>query len=67
MPELKVGGMRCVNCQNAVGKALNGLDGLLKINVDLAKGVVSWEDKDPTHPVDMAVVKKEINKIGFEA
>lgn len=67
MPELKVGGMRCVNCQNAVSKALGGLDGLQNINVDLAKGVVSWEDKDPAHPVDVATVKQEIKKIGFEA
>lgn len=67
MPELKVGGMRCVNCQNAVSKALNGLEGLKNVNVDLAKGVVSWEDKNPTRPVDTAVVKQEIKKIGFEA
>lgn len=67
MPELKVGGMRCVNCQNAVSKALGGLEGLQNINVDLAKGVVSWDEKNPNDPVKMDVVKQEIRKIGFEA
>ena len=33
MPELKVGGMRSGNCQNAVSKALNSMEGLLNINV----------------------------------
>ncbi|MDL2314471.1 heavy-metal-associated domain-containing protein [Desulfovibrio sp. OttesenSCG-928-C14] len=67
MPTIKVGGMRCQNCVNAVNKALNEFGGLSEIKVNLEAGEASWKDQNPASPADPDKVKEAINKIGFEA
>ncbi|MFP3983875.1 MAG: heavy-metal-associated domain-containing protein [Desulfurivibrionaceae bacterium] len=64
MPAIKVKGMSCQHCVASVTRALNEIDGIRNVTVDLDKGEVSYdEDK----PVDPEKVKEAINKIGFEA
>lgn len=63
MPAITVKGMSCNHCVMSVTKALEALPGVSAVKVDLLSGKASFE-ADP--PVDPAVVKKAIEKIGFE-
>jgi len=63
MPSITVKGMTCNHCRMSVAKALEAIPGVAKVNVDLLSGKASFEE---TAPVDQAVVKKAIEKIGFE-
>lgn len=67
MPQVEVKGMHCKNCQAAVTKALEGLGTLVNVNVNLEKGLASWEDKNPQSPESPENVKKAIRDIGFDA
>lgn len=64
MPTLTVKGMSCNHCKQAVTQALEGLPGVSDVNVDLEKGEATWKE---SRPLDIAEVKKAINKLGFEA
>ena len=45
-------------------QALEALPGVSDVNVDLEKGEATWKE---SQPLDIAEVKKAINKLGFEA
>jgi copper chaperone CopZ len=47
----------------AVKKALGGLAGISGVEVDLGKGEVSMEHQGP---IEMGVVRSEIEKAGYE-
>ena len=72
MPTLTVKGMSCNHCKQADGirpvtfllEALEALPGVSDVNVDLEKGEATWKE---SQPLDIAEVKKAINKLGFEA
>ncbi len=63
MPSITVKGMTCNHCRMSVTKALEAIPGVVSVNVDLLSGKASFEE---TAPVDLAVVRKAIEKIGFE-
>ncbi len=63
MPSITVKGMSCNHCVQSVTKALEALPGVSGVKVDLLSGKASYEE---AAPVDLAVVKKAIEKIGFE-
>lgn len=63
MPSITVKGMTCNHCLMSVTKALEAIPGVSKVKVDLLSGRASFEE---AAPVDLAVVKKAIEKIGFE-
>jgi len=63
MPSITVKGMSCNHCRMSVTKALEAIPGVANVNVDLLSGKASY---DETAPVDLAVVRKAIEKIGFE-
>lgn len=62
MKKIKVGGMSCKHCVMAVEKALNGIDGVSGVNVDLDKGEVSYEE---TVSVNPDAVTQAIEKAGY--
>ena len=64
MPTLTVKGMSCNHCKQAVTQALEARPGVADVNVDLEKGEATWKE---SQPLDIAEVKKAINKLGFEA
>jgi len=66
MPSITVKGMTCNHCLMSVTKALEAIPGVTKVKVDLLSGRASFEEAGPGAPVDLAVVKKAIEKIGFE-
>ncbi|MBW1742697.1 MAG: heavy-metal-associated domain-containing protein [Deltaproteobacteria bacterium] len=63
MTTIKIKGMTCNHCVMAVTKALNEIEGIQGINVDLSKGEATFEE---VQPVDMTSVKEGIKKAGYE-
>jgi copper chaperone len=63
MATVKIKGMSCNHCVMAVTKALNEIDGVKDVRVDLAKGEATYNE---AMPVDMDVVKAQIAKAGYE-
>lgn len=60
---LKVKGMSCQHCVMSVTKALNQLEGIKNIQVDLAKGEVQF---DNTKEVASSRIAKAIRDAGYE-
>ena len=63
MTIIKIKGMSCNHCVMATTKALNEVDGISNVRVDLKKGEAVF---DEASPVDMNTVKENIKKAGFE-
>jgi len=63
MKTIKIKGMTCNHCVMAVTKALEKIDGVKDVEVDLAKGEATF---DEVKPVDMEVVKERIRKAGYD-
>lgn len=63
MATIKVIGMRCGHCVGAVTKALEDVDGIGNVKVDLEKGEATFDDSGqvPTETIEDA-----IKKVGFE-
>lgn len=63
MTTIKIEGMSCQHCVMAAARALEGIDGIRDVKVDLTKGEASFtEDK----PVDRALIRERIVKAGFD-
>ncbi len=63
MRTIKVNGMSCQHCAKAVTKALEEIQGVSGVNIDLSNGLVSFEED---HPVDMSTLQEKIKKAGYE-
>lgn len=63
MPTITISGMKCQHCVASVTKALNDIDGVSGVKVDLASKTATYEEEKP---VDAETVKKAISAIGFE-
>ena len=62
MKELKVKGMSCMHCVGSVTKAVETVDGVENVTVDLATGRVTYSG-----PLDAdGQIKTNIEKAGFE-
>jgi len=59
---IKINGMSCQHCVMAVTKALNGIEGVTDVRVDLQKGEASFTE---VKPVDRALIRERIEKAGF--
>lgn len=62
MATISIKGMSCQHCVASVTKALEGIPGIINVNVDLEKGEARFDGD-----VDKDIIKKAITKIGFEA
>ena len=60
---LKVKGMSCQHCVMSVTKALNQLEGIQNIQVDLQKGEVRF---DNTKALAVNRIEKAIEEAGYE-
>ena len=63
MRTVKIKGMSCQHCVKSVKKALEEIDEVVDVEVDLEKGEAVF---DETAPVDMAVIEAKVKKAGFE-
>jgi copper chaperone len=62
MTTIKIKGMTCNHCVMAVTKALNEIEGIQDVKVDLSTGEATFEE---AHRVDMEVVKEAVKKAGY--
>lgn len=62
MKVIKVSGMSCSHCTGAVQEALEKLDGVSNVSVDLDKGEASYEGS-----VDRQAACNAVESVGFEA
>ncbi len=63
MKTIKIKGMTCNHCVMAVTKALEKIDGVKNVKVDLQLGEATF---DEAKPVDMEAVKGSIKKAGYD-
>ncbi len=63
MKSIKIKGMSCGHCVMAVTKALNAVDGVRDVNVDLKSGRATYEE---TKPADPNVIAAAIKKAGYD-
>ncbi|MDR2099951.1 MAG: cadmium-translocating P-type ATPase [Campylobacteraceae bacterium] len=61
---LQIGEMSCVNCSNAITKAVKKIDGVLEANVNFAagEGVFIYDDKKTSQEI----IEAKIEKIGYK-
>jgi copper chaperone len=63
MKTVKIKGMSCQHCVKAVQKALEEIDGISNVTIDLAKGEAAFQEASP---INEDVLKKKIQKAGYE-
>jgi copper chaperone len=63
MKTIKIKGMTCNHCVMAVTRALEKIDGVKNVKVDLAKAEATF---DEAKPIDMEVIKERIRKAGYD-
>lgn len=63
MNSVKIKGMRCGHCVGSVTKALEAVEGITDVKVDLAKGEAVYNE---SKPVDIDKIRAAISAIGFE-
>lgn len=63
MATIKINGMRCQHCVSSVTKAMEAINGVSDVSVNLENSEATYS-ADAT--VDMETIKKAILKIGFE-
>jgi len=61
MGTIKVQGMKCQHCAGSTKKALEEIEGLSAVQVDLDSGQVSFDGT-----ADMETIKAAVSKAGFE-
>ena len=63
MTRIKIRGMSCGHCVAAVTKALEEIEGIRGVSVDLEKGEATF---DEVRPVPRDVLREKIEKAGYE-
>ncbi|SPF41466.1 COP-associated protein [Syntrophobacter sp. SbD1] len=63
MKTLKIKGMSCQHCVKSVKKALEEIEGISNVAVDLQTGEATFEE---TRPVDGSIIREKIQKAGYE-
>ena len=63
MPTIKVNGMTCQHCVMAVTKALEAVEGIANVKVDLEAGTATYDEAEP---VDVEVIRRAIEDAGYQ-
>ena len=63
MNTIKITGMTCQHCVKAVTRALEDIDGIKNVSVNLEEGEATFDEKGS---VDIAVVRGKIEDAGYE-
>ncbi len=63
MKTVRIKGMSCQHCVKAVKKALEEIEGISNVTVDLSSGEAAFEE---TRPVDADLIREKIEKAGYE-
>jgi len=62
MTHIKIEGMSCRHCVMAVKKALEDIEGIVHVEVDLASGEATF---DEISPVSKEIIKEHVEKAGY--
>jgi len=63
MRKIGIKGMSCSHCVSAVKKALEEIEGVRNVSVDLETGSAAF---DEDRPVPLELLRKKIEKAGYE-
>ncbi len=63
---VRVAGMTCDHCVNAVSEELTALDGVRKVEVDLVAGGTSTVTVTSDEALDDEVVRAAVDEAGYE-
>ena len=63
MASIKINGMSCGHCVASVTNALNEIEGITDVQVDLEKGAATYKQEKE---IALETIKDAISKIGFE-
>lgn len=63
MTTIKIKGMSCDHCVRTVTRALNEVEGVKNVKVDLTGGKATF---DEVRPVDPELIRQIIQKSGYE-
>ncbi|MDQ5984474.1 MAG: Copper chaperone CopZ [Syntrophus sp. SKADARSKE-3] len=63
MTTIKINGMSCQHCVMAVTRALQKIEGVKDVQVNLEKGEATFEEESP---VDGNAVRAAVKKAGFD-
>jgi copper ion binding protein len=63
MPTIRIEGMTCQHCVAAVTKALESIDGITNVRVDLEAGTATY---DEARPIDRTAVREVIEEAGYQ-
>ena len=63
MKSIKIKGMSCGHCVMAVNKALNAVDGIKDVQVDLKSGLATYTE---VKAIDPMVVAAAVKMAGYE-
>ena len=66
MPSIKVDGMHCENCKNAVEKAVKAIPGVKDAKADLDAKELHWEEGDQQEPIALNIVLVAIEDFGYK-
>jgi copper chaperone len=63
MAFIKIKGMSCSHCVMRVTKALQGIEGIRNVKVDLQSGEATFDEEKP---VDRKIIEERVRKAGYE-
>jgi copper chaperone len=63
MKTIQIKGMTCQHCVMAVTKALNAVEGIKDVHIDLKSGTATYEEEKT---VDSSIVAAAVKKAGYE-
>ena len=66
MPSMKVNGMHCENCKDAVEKTVKAIPGVKDAKVDLNSKELHWEEVDKQMPIALNIIMGAIKDLGYE-
>lgn len=62
MKNIKIEGMSCRHCVMAVKKALEDIEGIANVEVDLANGEATFDEMSP---VSKEIIKEHLENAGY--
>lgn len=65
MATIKVNGMHCENCKNAVENTVKAIPGVKSAKVDLNKKELQYEEYDADKPIALDIIMDAIRDLGY--
>lgn len=65
MATIKVNGMHCENCKNAVENAVKAIPGVKDAKVDLDSKELQYEEEDKNMPIALDIIMDAIKDLGY--